>query len=78
MCFLKVMSFTQPHKVLKGCCATLGEGHDVIYLESDTHVACWYLADTIALLNGCSQWCRNCPAHMRNRLDIYSIDNKKF
>jgi len=32
MRFLKVMSFAEPYKILKGRRATLREGDDVIYL----------------------------------------------
>ena len=78
MCFLQMMSLTESHEVLKACRAALREGFDVINLESDAHVACWYLADTVSFLNRGAQWCRDVSAHMRNRLDVYSIDYKKF
>ena len=78
MCFLKVMSFTEPHKVLEGCGAALREGFDVINLEADAHVARWHLTDTVPLLNRGAQRCRDVSAHMGNRLDVYSIDHKKF
>jgi len=78
MRFLKVMTFTEPHKVLKACRAALSEGFDVIYLESDSHIAGWYLADAITLLNGGSQWCGNRAPHMRNCLDLYSVKHEKF
>ena len=32
MCFLKVMSFAEPHEVLIAGGSALSEGHDVIYL----------------------------------------------
>jgi hypothetical protein len=78
MRFLKMMSFAEPHKVLEACRATLREGFYVVYLESDAHIARWYLADTVSFLNSTAQWRRDVSAHMRNRLDIYSINYKKF
>ena len=78
MCFLQMMSLTESHEVLKACRATLREWFDVINLESDAHIARWYLTHSITFFNRCSQWCRDVSSHMRNRLDVYSIDYKKF
>ncbi len=50
MCFLEMMSLAEPYEVLHAGGAALSEGFDVIYLESNAHVACWYLADPISLL----------------------------
>jgi len=50
MRFLKMMSFAEAHEVLEACGPALREGDDVVYLESDAHIARWYLTDTITLL----------------------------
>jgi hypothetical protein len=75
MSFLKMMSFAEAYEVLEACRAALREWFDVVNLESHAHIARWYLAFSVSFLNGCSQWCRNRSTHMRNRLDIYTIDN---
>jgi len=78
MRFLKVMSSAEAHEILKACCTTLSKGFDVVNLESYGHVACWDLADAIAFLDSGAQWCRDCSAHMRNRLDVGAIDHQEF